>query len=144
MTLTQHLAATGVAVAILAPRSTMSELLVFGCGSILIDVDHLLFYYIRRGRWDVGGMFRFFREDVDQHLDAIPYLGVCVFHTAEFFLTVAAVAAFFPLFRFLLAGLIFHILLDIFDLVRLKIPFIRAYSLVEHLIRRRRPGYPFC
>ncbi|HZV81104.1 MAG TPA: hypothetical protein VFF53_02940, partial [Geobacteraceae bacterium] len=79
MTLTKHLVATGIAAAIIAPRSTVSELVLFGCGSILIDVDHLLFYYIRRGRWDISGMFRFFREDVDQHLDAIPYLGVCIF-----------------------------------------------------------------
>ncbi|HZV81677.1 MAG TPA: hypothetical protein VFF53_05875, partial [Geobacteraceae bacterium] len=111
---------------------------------ILIDVDHLLFYYIRRGRWDISGMFRFFREDVDQHLDAIPYLGVCIFHTAEFFLAVAVIAAIFPLFKFLLIGLAFHILLDIYDLIRLRIPFIRAYSLVEHFIRRRRTGYPYC
>ncbi len=144
MTLTKHLVATGIAAALLAPRSTVTELLLFGCGSVLIDVDHLLFYYIRRRRWDVRGMFRFFREDVDQHLDDIPYLGVCVFHTAEFFLAVAALGAALPHFRFLLYGLAYHMVLDIYDLVRLKIPFIRAYSLVEHLIRRRQPGYPFC
>ena len=144
MTLKQHIAATGIAAAILTPRSSLVELLLFASGGILIDVDHLLFYYIRTGRRDVRGMFRYFREEVDQHLDRIPYLGVCVLHTAEFFLAVAILAVFFPMVRFLLAGLIFHITLDIFDLVRLKIPFIRAYSLIEHLIRRRRPGYPYC
>jgi len=144
MTLKQHIVATGIAAAILAPRSSLTELLLFGSGSILIDVDHLLFYYIRTGRRDVGGMFRYFREEVDQHLDRIPYLGVCVFHTAEFFLAIALLAAFYPMVRFLLAGLLLHISLDIFDLIRLKIPFIRAYSLIEHLIRRRRPGYPYC
>jgi len=143
MTLKQHIAATGIAAAILAPRSSLVELLLFASGGILIDVDHLLFYYIRTGRMDVGGMFRYFREEVDQHLDRIPYLGVCIFHTAEFFLAVAMLAVFFPMVRFLLAGLIFHIILDICDLVRLKIPFIRAYSLIEHFIRRRRPGYPY-
>lgn len=144
MTLKQHLAATGIAAIIIAPRGTVAGLILFGCGSILIDVDHLIFYYVRRGRWDIRGMFRFFREDVDQHLDAIPYLGICIFHTIEFFLAVAAIAAVLPLFRFLVYGLVFHLLLDIYDLTRLGIPFIRAYSIVEHLIRRRRPGYPFC
>jgi hypothetical protein len=143
MNLPQHLIATGIAAAILAPVSTPTELLLFGSGSILIDVDHLFFYYIRKGRWDIPGMFRYFREEVDQHLDAIPYLGVCIFHTAEFFLSVAIIAAFVPLCRFLLAGLFFHIFLDIYDLIRLRIPFIRAYSFVEHLVRRRQPGYPF-
>lgn len=144
MTLSQHLAATGVAAAIIAPRCSPLELLLFACGSVLIDVDHLLFYYTRRGEWDIAGMFRYFREDVDQHLNAIPYLGVCIFHTAEFFLAVALLSHPFPLIRLVLWGMIFHLLLDTCDLIRLKVPFIRAYSLVEHLIRRRRPGYPFC
>jgi hypothetical protein len=143
MNLPQHLIATGIAAAILAPVSTPTELLLFGSGGILIDVDHLLFYYIRKGRWDIPGMFRYFREEVDQHLDAIPYLGVCIFHTVEFFLAVAIIAALVPACRFLLLGLCFHICLDIYDLARLKIPFIRAYSLIEHLVRRRQPGYPF-
>ncbi len=144
MTLTQHLAATGVAAAIIAPRCSALELLIFACGSVLIDADHLIFYYTRRKSWDVAGMFRYFREDVDKHLDAIPYLGVCIFHTAEFILAVALLSQPFPLIRLILLGMIFHLLLDTFDLIRLKIPFIRAYSLAEHLIRRRRPGYPFC
>lgn len=144
MTLTKHLIATGIAAAILAPGSTAGELILFAGGSVLIDVDHLIFYYVRTGRYDVRGMFRYFRENVDQHLQAIPYLGVCILHTIEFFLAVALVATLFPPLKFLLFGLIFHILLDIYDLTRLGVPFIRAYSLVEHCIRRRQSGYPFC
>lgn len=123
--------------------STPVETVIFCAGSVLIDVDHQLFYFIRTGRTDISGMFRFFREEVDDHLDSIPYLGVCIFHTVEFFLAVALLTIFFPPMQYLLAGLIFHMILDIYDLVRLKIPFIRAYSLLEHLIRRRIKGYPF-
>ena len=144
MTLKQHLVATGIAVAVIHSRGSLAELLTFSIGSILVDVDHLLFYYIRKGRYDIGGMFRYFREEVDKHLDSIPYLGVCVFHTSEFFLAIALLAVYFPMLWFLFAGLTFHIILDICDMIRLKIPFIRAYSLIEHCIRRRRPGYPYC
>lgn len=143
MTLKQHLLATGVAATALAPFYRSDALLLFAVGSILIDVDHQLFYFNRTGRTDIRGMFRYFREKVDRHLDTIPYLGVCIFHTIEFLLAVAALAFFFPPVRFLFAGLVFHLLLDIYDMVRLKIPFIRAYSFCEHLVRRRQSGYPF-
>lgn len=144
MTLTKHLVATGIAVAAIHSRGSFTELLSFSIGSVLIDLDHLIFYYIRKGRYDIGGMFRYFREEVDEHLESIPYLGVCIFHTVEFLLAIAMLAAYFPMLWFLFAGLIFHIILDVCDMIRLHIPFIRAYSLIEHLIRRRRPGYPYC
>jgi len=142
MNLKQHLIATGAASAALLPFCDSTGILLFACGSILIDVDHQIFYYNKTGKCDVSGMFRYFRE-VDRNLCSIPYLGICIFHTIEFFLLVALLSYFVPLLKYLLAGLIFHILLDIYDLVRLKVPFIRAYSLIEHLIRRRKSGYPF-
>lgn len=143
MNLKQHLAATGVASAALTPLCDPAGIILFACGSILIDVDHQLFYYSRTGRCDISGMFRYFREVVDRNLYSIPYLGVCILHTVEFFSLIAILACFFPLLRYLLAGLVFHILLDIYDLVRLKVTFIRAYSIIEHLVRRRQSGYPF-
>lgn len=143
MNLKNHLIATGLASAPLLVSSTPIETALFCTGSILIDVDHQLFYFIRTGRLGISGMFRFFREDVDEHLNAIPYLGVCIFHTVEFFLFVATLSAFFAPLKYLLGGMLFHMVLDIYDLTRLKVPFIRAYSLVEHLFRRRMKGYPF-
>jgi hypothetical protein len=142
MTLKQHLLATGVVVAAMAPFSGVAEMAIFSAGSILIDVDHYFFYVQRSRRWDVGGMFSYFRS-VDKNLMKIPYLGVCIFHTADFFLIVAIISAFFHPLIYLFCGLLFHLLLDIVDMVRLKCPFLRAYSLAEHLLRRKTPGYPF-
>jgi len=143
MNLKQHLLATGTATAAMIPFCHGSDILLFAAGSILIDADHQIFYYVRTGRYDIAGMFRYFREVVDKNLYAIPYLGICIFHTVEFFLAVAAISFFYPSLRYLLAGLVFHIALDIYDLIRLKVPFIRAYSVIEHLVRRRQQGYPF-
>ena len=143
MNLKQHLIATGAASVGLLPFSDSSGIILFACGGILIDIDHQIFYYNKTGKLDVSGMFRYFREVVDKNLNSIPYLGICIFHTIEFFLLVALISYYIPPLRYLLAGLIFHILLDIYDLTRLKVPFIRAYSLVEHFIRRRQSGYPF-
>ena len=127
----------------MAPFCTINEILLFSAGSILIDVDHQIFYMVRTGRYDVSGMFRYFREDVDKHLQQIPYLGICIFHTIEFLLLISILAVFNQPLRWLLAGLALHMSLDIYDMIRLKVPFIRAYSIIEHLIRRRQSGYPF-
>jgi len=143
MNLKQHLLATGTCAAAMTPFYHTADILLFAAGGILIDLDHQLFYYVRTGRHDIAGMFRYFREDVDKNLAAIPYLGICIFHTVECLAAVAAISLYFPPLRYLLAGLVFHMLLDICDLVRLKIPFIRAYSFIEHLVRRRQQGYPF-
>ncbi len=143
MNMKQHLIATGAVAAAMTPFCHSADILLFAAGSILIDVDHQIFYYFRTGRHDIAGMFRYFSDDVDKNLKAIPYLGICIFHTIEFFLAVAATSLFLPLLRYLLAGLVFHIVLDIYDLIRLKVPFIRAYSVIEHLVRRKQQGYPF-
>ena len=142
MTLKQHLLATGAVVAVMTPFAGIAELAIFSAGSILIDVDHYFFYVQRSGHCDVSGMFSYFRN-IDRNLTKIPYLGICIFHTIEFLLLIALLSYSFPLLRFLLYGLSFHLLLDIVDLVRLKCPFIRAYSLTEHLVRRKTTGYPF-
>jgi hypothetical protein len=143
MNLKQHLLTTGAAAAAMTPFCPIDGVLLFAAGGILIDVDHQIFYYERTGRHDITGMFRYFKEVVDMNLYAIPYLGICIFHTIEFLLAVAVISLYLPLVRYLLAGFVFHIILDIYDLIRLKVPFIRAYSFIEHLIRRRQQGYPF-
>jgi hypothetical protein len=143
MNLKNHLIATVLVSAPILAYSAPLETALFCTGSILIDFDHQIFYFVRTGRYDISGMFRFFREDVDEHLSSIPYLGVCIFHTAEFYLLVTILSVFFAPLKYLLAGMLFHITMDIYELIRLKIPFIRAYSLIEHLFRRKMKGYPF-
>lgn len=143
MNLKQHLLATGTAAAAMVPFCHSTDILLFAASSILIDADHQIFYYVRTGRYDMTGMFHYFRNVVDKNLYAIPYLGICIFHTVEFLLAIAAISLYYPPLRYILAGLVFHIMLDIYDLLRLKVPFIRAYSFIEHLIRRRQQGYPF-
>lgn len=142
MTLNQHLAITGVAAAVLFPFWSKLEIALFCAGGVLIDVDHYLCYVLRTHRLSITGMFRYFRElwKIEQ---SIPYYGLCLFHTVDFFLLVALLGFYNPIFLPLLTGLLFHFAVDLFDLFRKKVPFIRAYFLVEHLIRRRQKGYPF-
>ena len=142
MTLTQHAVLTGVAAVGLAPLLDGESLALFAAGSILIDVDHYLLYIQRTHRFDIGGMFRYF-ADLQPIQKTIPYVGLCIFHTVDFFLLVALLSCFQPLFIPLLAGLLFHFMIDILDLYRKGVQFIRPYFILEHVIRRRKKGYPW-
>ncbi|HEY6873061.1 MAG TPA: hypothetical protein VI298_10090 [Geobacteraceae bacterium] len=142
MTLTQHLAITGAAAAVLLPFRGGEEILLFAAGSVLIDADHYLLYVQRTRRFDIRGMFRYF-DDLQPVQKTIPYVGLCLFHTIDFFLLVGILALFRPLFVPLLAGLLFHFACDLIDLRRKGVPFIRPYFLLEHAIRRRADGYPW-
>jgi hypothetical protein len=142
MTLTQHIAVTGVAAAAIAPFVSGEEILLFAAGGVLIDVDHYLLYIQRTRRFDVRGMFRYFAA-LQPIQKTIPYVGLCLFHTVDFFLIVGILAIFHPFFLPLLAGFLFHFAVDLFDLRRKGVLFIRPYFIVEHLIRRRTAGYPW-
>jgi hypothetical protein len=142
MTLTQHVAITSVAAVALAPFMGAGEILLFAVGSILIDVDHYLLYIQRTKRFDVRGMFRYF-DDLLPIQKTIPYVGLCLFHTIDFFLIVGLLALFHPGLFSLLAGLLFHFVIDLIDLHRKGVPFIRAFFLIEHAVRRRGEGYPW-
>ena len=141
MTLTQHLALTGAAAAALSPVLSGGELVLFAVGGVLIDVDHYLLYIERRRSLSVPGMFRYFRE-LQPIQSTIPYIGLCIFHTIDFFILLGLLAIWYPCFWYLLAGCLFHFCIDLFDLRRKGILTIRAFFLVEHLIRRRSKGYP--
>ncbi len=142
MTLTEHMALTGIAAAVLTPFLVGTDILIFATGSVLIDVDHYLLYMLRTRRFDIRGMFRYFEELLPIQ-KTIPYVGLCLFHTIDFFLLVGILAFFNHYFLFLLAGCLFHFLIDLVDLNRKGVPFIRPYFLLEHAIRRRAAGYPW-
>ena len=142
MTLTQHLALTGVAAVALSPILGTEELILFAVGGVLIDVDHYLLYIQRRRDFSVAGMFRYFRE-LQPIQSTIPYVGLCIFHTIDFFILLGLIATLHPPINYLLAGCLYHFALDLIDLRRKKVIFIRPFFLVEHFIRRRAKGYPW-
>lgn len=142
MTLKQHLAVTGAAAAALLPFREPAEILLFAAGSVLIDVDHYILYVQRTRSLSIRGMFRYFDELLPIQ-KTIPYVGLCLFHTFDFFLLVGILALFHPFLLPLLAGFLFHFAFDLIDLRRKGVPFIRAYFLLEHAIRRRADGYPW-
>ena len=107
LTLTQHIAVTAVAAAAIAPFVSGEGILLFAAGGILIDVDHYLLYIQRTRRFDVRGMFRYFAA-LQPIQKTIPYVGLCLFHTVDFFFIVGILALYHPFLLPLLAGFLFH------------------------------------
>lgn len=142
MTLTEHLVLTGIATVALSPLLGGEQLALFAAGSVLIDVDHYFLFIQRRHSLSVTGMFRYFNE-LHPIESTIPYVGLCIFHTVDFFVLLGLLAIRYPALLYLLAGCLFHFTADLIYLRHRKTIFIRPFFIIEHLIRRRTKGYPW-
>ncbi|MBI4690375.1 MAG: hypothetical protein HY754_08940 [Nitrospirae bacterium] len=143
MTLAQHVKLTAVASLILLPFWNGIQLFWFCVGSILIDVDHYIYYVLRRKRFGIKEMFEY-HDNLWSQKNKIPYAGICIFHTIDFFILIGILSFFFPFLLYLLIGLIFHFIIDIVFLYKHNYFWGRAFFFIEHLIRKRRhAGYPY-
>lgn len=143
MSVTQHIKVTAVASLILLPFWEVMQIIWFSIGSIFIDSDHYIYYVLRRKRFDIKEMFRY-HEKLFANRDKVPYAGICIFHTMDFFILIGIISFYSPIFLYILIGLIFHFIADIIHLYKHNYLYGRAFFFIEHLIRRRRHiGYPY-
>ncbi len=93
-------------------------------------------------------MFEYFDGLTDKmHNIPIPYSGLFIFHTVEFFVVIGISSFFVPNLFYLLLGMIYHFLLDFIHIFLEKLVFSRPFSIIEHVYRVRKykeHGYPFC
>lgn len=118
--------------------------LVFWVASVLIDVDHYLDHVWRTGGADleVLSIFRldnYFRKKMDTGEMQKRALCFSLFHTVEVFSAVYASAIYSgqSFFMFVFLGMVFHLFLDLIWLARFNALFMRAFSIIEFVIRRR-------
>lgn len=140
MRLKDHLILGGFASVVLYPALGKDSVLFFA-GSVLIDIDHYLEYLFHNGFRDLSlaNMFRY--HEALRNLWSRPdFLNFEAFHTVEFVIAVLAASlllgstALFALFM----GLVFHIICDAAFLLRMRIFRLRANSIIEYAIRKRR------
>lgn len=108
----------------------------FGLAIILIDFDHVIQYVVDTHNFSPKGFFKYY-EILLKNLDK-NYLGLNIFHTLEFYLLVLIIAYWVSPLYYVLFGLLFHHLFDLIFFIRVKKPFIRAYSIIEYIIRRKK------
>jgi hypothetical protein len=108
----------------------------FGLAVILIDMDHVIEYIIDTRDFSLKGVSTFY--DILLKNKDKNYLGLSLFHTIEFYFLIFLFAKWFAILYYVLAGLIFHHIFDLISLIRHKILFVRAFSVIEYFIRRKR------
>lgn len=113
---------------------------VFWAASVLIDLDHYL-DFLWHNRFTDLSVKRMFEYHVwlESQWKRPEFLNIEVFHTVELLVPLFALAhwASSPALLAVCMGFAFHISLDMVYLTRKGVPFIRAYSFTEYLIRRR-------
>jgi membrane protein implicated in regulation of membrane protease activity len=140
VTLREHAILGGGAAVALSPIIGPQDSLVFFGASVLIDVDHYWDYlYRNRFRdWSPRRMFAFHRV-LFSRVREPGFLALNLFHTLEWFAVVSFGAAWlgWSALGAVLAGMVFHLFLDVVRLAQFRAAFARAFSVVEYVIRRR-------
>lgn len=113
--------------------------IVFGASILLIDTDHIFEYVADTKNFHPKGLFVY--DDIRiLNLDK-NFKVLHLFHTIECYLFLFWVAHIYPVFYYVLSGFLFHHLFDQISLIRLKIPFMRAFSILEYIILKRKKSY---
>ena len=121
------LVATGVGLYI-SPKAGVSVL----AGSVLIDVDHYLWYFVRFKDWSLGRAVKFFEAKRADH-----YYCLCFLHTLEAMAVYVACLLWMkgPVFWFSV-GCLMHMVLDIAQSIRDRGLFRRRWSLIYAIFSR--------
>ncbi len=140
MNLREHVVLGGAAAAALSPVLGARDSAVFWAASVLIDVDHYWDYLCRNRfrNWSFRKTFAFHRA-LFQRIRDPEFLGLNVFHTAEWFLLVSLAGVWLGSNMILAAfwGMVFHLGLDLARLAWRRVAFARALAIVEYWVRRR-------
>ena len=133
-----HVVQSLTASAVLYP-AIGKNVIPFGLAVVLIDLDHIIEYVVDTRSLNILGFFTYsgiVRQNMDKN-----FLGLNIFHTFEFYFFVFMLANIFPLFYYVLSGLLFHHMADQVFLIRIRKPFARAFFIIEYFVRRRKRKY---
>ncbi len=138
MCLKDHIKYSCIPALILYPFVGIGALYFFLAG-ILIDLDHCMEYTIKFRGFSVKGMFDFYQKELPSLMEEKRYLGLSIFHTLEFLTLVFILSFFFSSWLwFVWLGMMFHWVLDMSYLYNPNATCVRAVSLVEYLIKKKR------
>ena len=113
---------------------------VFGLSVILIDIDHIIQYVDDTKNLNPKGFFVYFNV-LDNYVKnrniEKDYLCINLFHTIECYLLLLLLAGLFPVLYYVLFGFLFHHLFDQIYMIKNKILYCRAFSILEYFIRKK-------
>ena len=108
----------------------------FLTGAVLVDVDHLFEYWVKTKDLNLRRMLEFYERLAVEFRNQY-YLGLSVLHTIEFMAIMVWWAHYSGPARFILAGLLYHQLLDAIRLMHTKRLFKRSYFAFYDIFKTR-------
>ncbi len=93
-------------------------ILVLFLSSVLIDFDHYMTFIWKKGSWSLPDAFDYYIKQIDTIISErkrgiIRKGDFIIFHTIEFHAVVLALGFLYPVFLYVLAGMVFHSLSDL-------------------------------
>lgn len=107
-------------------------ILVF-LSSILIDVDHYLFYLKKYKNFSLKKAY-FWHKNLPRNHKPIMH----IFHTIEFHIFVLALSFLFFPFFFVLIGMLFHSIIDLLEMLVIKDLSCREFSMIRYLLSNKK------
>lgn len=138
--LRDHVLIGGVAALVLSPFFGLGDSLIFWIATVFVDIDHYFefVWFTRFKQLGVKAMIRFF-EELFQRRNREGFLALEIFHTFEFLI-------FLGLFAWwqggvvlaIFWGVLFHMVVDFFHLLRYQSLGKRSPSFLEYAWRKKR------
>lgn len=95
------------------------EALVFLASTILMDVDHYFYYFLRKRQYNIKNAYRWFKakeqlwKNLQPHDRKNYHIGFCIFHGIEWLMFFFVLGYFLnSIFYFVLLGMLFHLIFD--------------------------------
>lgn len=112
----------GIFLLILFPQIWLINFVIVILSSVLIDVDHYLWYVYKKKDWSLTNAYNWFIKIIKKSF-SFPrkqrnefYVGFCFLHGIEFLFVLSILGIFISrFFLFVFIGIAFHLLLDITD-----------------------------
>ena len=97
--------------------------------SVLIDVDHYLYYAVKNNNWSLFDSYKWYKARPKHHKPMFHLL-----HTIEFIFLLSLFILIFKPFFFILIGILVHSYLDISDMIYFKALDNREFSFSRYII----------
>ena len=106
------------------------QALIIFSAAVLIDVDHYFLYsYLRKDINPKNALLFYINEGKKYQNKKYQYSFLCIFHVFEVLLLLTILSFFSRIALLILIGIIFHICLDLFDILIFKKPYLKSPSI---------------
>lgn len=137
---------SGISFAILLflffPQISFLGLILLILSTVLIDVDHYLYYFYKTNNLNLRKAYQWFiliEKKIEPQIKFIVEYKwpIMIFHGVEFVFLLSILCFFNDLFKFILLGVLLHYFLDFCELVYKRLPPMLKFSQLYILLRNK-------